>query len=378
MRVFLFPFALLYGLVVHLRNKLFDWNIVTSKSFPLPVIAVGNLSTGGTGKTPHTEYLIKLMQDNNLQPATLSRGYGRDTKGYIEAGEQSDYHEIGDEPLQFSHKFEGVTVAVDEKRKRGIRMLLKKHPAPGAIILDDAFQHRYVKPDLSILLTDYHNLYTENYLLPTGNLREMRCGAKRADIIIVTKTPSVLSPLDRRQIEAKIKPRPHQKLFFTKITYCKPLPLPGTEPVFDPTGLNTILMFSGIANSYPFQEYLKTKCSELIVLEFPDHHKYSRKDIGKIIDTYKDIFSMKKAILTTEKDAMRLIKSRLMDHLKDYPVFYVPINIVFQDKEKNAFNKLVLDYVRKDKGKRELSEKENNPSTNDRDRAGNRTARTGR
>lgn len=341
-----------------LRNKLFDWCVLSCYKCRKPVISVGNLSTGGTGKTPMVEYIINLLQQTTNRLAILSRGYGRKTSGFIQASKESNYKEIGDEPLQYKQKFDDVEVAVDEKRRRGLKVLCNTIPDLDAIILDDAFQHRYVKPGLSILLTDYHNLFIDDYVLPTGNLREFRCGAKRADIIIVTKTPKVLSPLDRRQIESRIKTRGEQKLYFSTIDYEELMPIPGMKSDKPGKNINIILMFSGIANSYPFQEHLKTLCSELIVLEFPDHHKYTKKDLDNIIKTCKDIFSTNKIIITTEKDAMRLIKSDHIEYMEDYPVYYIPIRVSFQDKDGQLFDNQVLEYVEKSSGKRRIPKKE--------------------
>lgn len=199
LQLLLYPLSICYGLIVHGRNLLFDFGILASKKFPLPVISVGNLSVGGTGKTPHIEYLIKLLIDN-YKIATLSRGYGRKSKGFIEASIQNNVFDIGDEPMQFVNKFSEVVVSVDEKRATGIQQLLATHPELQVILLDDAFQHRYVKPGLSILLTDYSRLYMADYLLPCGTLREFGTGAQRADLIVVTKTPKIFSPITRRRI----------------------------------------------------------------------------------------------------------------------------------------------------------------------------------
>ena len=361
-RIILYPFALLYGIVMFIRNKLFDWNIFPSESFDIPVVSVGNLSVGGTGKTPTVELLIRILK-KNLKIATLSRGYGRKTRGFILAGKESSYLEIGDEPLQYSQKFDELTVAVDENRRRGIHMLMNEHEDLDVIILDDAFQHRYVKPGLSILLTDFHNLYCNDYPLPTGDLREFRVGAKRADIIIVTKTPCVLSPITRRRITNLIKPKVHQELYFSFIAYKKMKAVPGISHTPDDSKINTLLLFCGIANSYPIQEHLKTKCQELIVLEFPDHHKYNQKDMQKIISTYRDIFSRNKAIITTEKDAMRLIKTSLIESLQDYPLYYLPIEMKLHKEDSDNFVQKIKSYVGNDQRKRPVPAGENENST---------------
>ncbi len=356
-RIILYPVALLYGFLMFVRNKFFDWNVLPSESFKVPVISVGNLSVGGTGKTPTAELLIRILKGNK-KIATLSRGYGRQTRGFVLADKESSYLEIGDEPLQYSQKFEEIQVAVDENRRRGLHTLLEKYPELDVVILDDAFQHRYVKAGLSILLTDFHNLYVNDFPMPTGGLREFRRGSRRADFIIVTKTPCVLSPITRRRINSLIKPRKHQELFFSFIAYKPISAIPGIDSKLDKRKFNTILMFCGIANSYPIQEHLKSKCEELIVMEFPDHHRYNKKDLEKVIKTYRDIFSANKAIITTEKDAMRLIKTRLIEMLRDLPVFYLPIEMRLHKDDNEKFEKKIINYVEENRRERPLSQKQ--------------------
>lgn len=351
-KILLFPFACLYGAVIGLRNKLFDWKIIPARSFNIPVIAVGNLSAGGTGKTPHIEHLIRLLK-NHYRVAVLSRGYRRKTKGFILCGPEHSQLEIGDEPAQYNNKFPEITLAVDEDRVRGISRIMAERPETEVILLDDAFQHRYVKPGKSILLTDYHHLYSEDYLLPVGMLREKAKGAKRADFIIVTKTPKVLSPITRRNLFKELDPRPHQKLFYSYVSYDRPIPLqrcrnqkPATEKY------NYIIMVAGVANSYPLQEYLRTICNELIIFDFHDHHQYSRSDFEKIMNEYNSIISKDKVIFTTEKDATRLDIDEFSAYLEVLPVYYIPIRINFHDCDEIKFDKLILDYVRKSIGSR--------------------------
>lgn len=335
------------------RNKLFDWKLLPSKRFDTSVICVGNLAFGGTGKTPHVEYLVKLLMDD-FSIATLSRGYGRETKGFIIASDYMNYRQIGDEPLQFKHKFEDIHVVVDEKRKRGIKLLLEKVPDLDIVILDDAFQHRWVKPGLSVLLSDYHNLYTNNYPFPTGTLREFRKGAKRADIIIVTKTPKIFSPIIRRMLVDEIKPRPHQKLYFSYISYGDIKSIDNENESYTINKVSTILMFAGIANTYPLESHLKRICGELVVLKFPDHHKYKEKDLLKIKQKFNDIFTANKIIITTEKDMMRLIKQNLYNILKDFPIYYIPIEIKFHIDDEANFNNQIMEYVKKNTRNRQL------------------------
>lgn len=347
-KIILFPIACLYGLLAGIRNRLFDWKIIPSKAFPVPVIAIGNLSAGGTGKTPHTEYLASLLQ-SQYKVAILSRGYRRKTKGFLLADGSRGPAEIGDEPMQYLRKFPGITLAVDEKRRRGIEKILALKPDTQVILLDDAFQHRHVKPGKAILLTDYHHLYVDDYLLPTGLLRESARNARRADWIIVTKTPKIFSPITRRQLVKKLKPRPRQKIFYSYISYEQPVPLNicRQKTTAGPRH-NYIVMFAGVANSYPFQEYLKSICNELIVIDFKDHHEYTERDLGKIIREYDSIISKDKIIFTTEKDAMRIDKKEFEPLLENLPVYYVPIRIRFHDCDEVRFDKMVLDYVQKD------------------------------
>ncbi len=346
----LYPFALLYGLIVCVRNKLFDWGIMKSKCFDFPVISVGNLSVGGTGKTPHVEYLIKLLK-NDFKVATLSRGYKRNTKGYLEAEMISVSDEIGDESVQKKQKFPKVLIAVDEKRVHGIKKLISDHPETEVVILDDAFQHRSVKPGLNIILTDFHKLYPENFPLPMGTLREFRSEARRADIIVVTKTLPTLSPITVRRITGLIKPRGHQSLYFSFIKHGRLTPVPGIKtPSEIPHKVNTILVFAGIANMYPLNDHLGKMANHLEKLCFKDHHKYTTRDLSKIRETFENIFTKNKIIVTTEKDAMRLFFPKIPDILKGLPIFYIPIEIKIHKNFRTAFNDQIVNYVKKNSG----------------------------
>jgi tetraacyldisaccharide 4'-kinase len=347
----LLPFSLCYGFVMMIRNLLFDLKILRSESFSVPVISVGNLSMGGTGKTPVTEYIIRLLQDGHFV-ATLSRGYKRESKGFILADRKSSVKYIGDEPMQYLRKFEKIKVAVDEKRTRGIRNLLEKFSDLECIVLDDAFQHRYVKPGLSILLTDYHQLYTTDHVLPAGNLREFRCAANRADIIIVTKTPKIFSPITKRRILEDLKPKPHQKVFFSYIRYLDPVPAFDDSTFPFPGKTSFILLFTGIANDYPLREHLERFCSELKTLRFPDHHKYDLTDLENICKAYEDLPTQKKIIVTTEKDMMRLKTGEPGNFFRNLPLFYLRIEVDFHDKDKTAFDKAILGYVTENKRNR--------------------------
>ncbi len=350
-KIILFPIACLYGFIVGIRNRLFDWKILPSKSFSVPVISVGNLSTGGTGKTPHTEYLADLLR-SKYKIAILSRGYGRKTRGFIMATPQSTHLEIGDEPAQYVKKFNDLTVAVDEDRKRGIARIMAEKPETQVILLDDAFQHRYVRPGKSILLTDYHNLYVNDYLLPTGTLRERAKGARRADVIIITKTPKVFSPIIRRNLERELRPGKNQLLCHSYITYDQPVPLKICSQKPAAPKYSYIVMVAGVANSYPLQEYLSSLCNELIVMNFKDHHEYTSRDLEKISGEFGSIISKDKVIFTTEKDATRLDREEFAPVLGALPVYYIPIRVVLHNGDGLMFDKLILEYVHKSIGSR--------------------------
>jgi tetraacyldisaccharide 4'-kinase len=345
----LYPFALLYALVLWLRNKAYDWGLLRSKRFDVPVISVGNLSMGGTGKTPHVEYLLKLLKDEH-HPAVLSRGYKRKSKGFVMAVHDSTSLDIGDEPLQISRKFPEIPVAVDGNRVRGISRILQKHPATDAILLDDAFQHRAVKSGLSVLLTDFHNLYAEDFPVPVGTLREFRSGAHRADIIIVTKSGRTLSPITVRRIAELLRPKPHQQLFFSYISYGGLTPLPGSTAQVPTDRVSSVLLFAGIANIYPLQEHVVNMSNYQEIIEFGDHHHYTEKDYQKIRKQFENLFIKNKIIITTEKDAMRIAIPRIPEPLADLPVFYIPIEIKIHIEFRKSFNEQIRNYVRSNSG----------------------------
>jgi len=349
-KIILFPVSCLYGFLVGIRNKLFDWKILPSKSFNIPVISIGNLSAGGTGKTPHTEYLAALLKDK-YKIAILSRGYRRKTRGFIMVTPEHSQLDIGDEPMQFMKKFPDMVIAVDEDRKRGITKILAAKPETEVILLDDAFQHRYVKPGKSIILTDYHHLFVNDYLIPTGMLRERIKGVRRADMIIVTKTPKVFSPITRRNLVSELSPGRHQQLFYSYVAYESPIPLKLCSNQ-NPAAVkyNYIIMVAGVANSYPLQEYLRGICNELIVMDFQDHHQYTQPDLEKILSEYQSIISKDKVIFTTEKDATRLDNAEFSSYLDVLPIYYIPITVKFHDLDELKFDKLILDYVQKSIG----------------------------
>lgn len=349
LRIILLPISWVVYIVLRVRHLLFDLKILPSHSFSEPVICVGNLSLGGTGKTPQIEYLIRLLQ-HSYSVAVLSRGYGRETKGFLLAEPQMTYREIGDEPRQYVSKFKNVVVAVDEKRAHGIMSLLNLEPKQQVILLDDAFQHRSVKAGLNILLTDYHNLYPKDYLFPTGRLRDLNLAARRAHAIVVTKTPKIFSPFTKKRLTEIIKPRPGQKLFFSYLKYGSLLPVFDKQNIPIPRSVSTILMFCGIANPYPLEEHLRDKCNELIVKLFPDHHAFSEGDIDNIIRQYDSILGRNKIMVTTEKDAKRLIDSPYFSAFENLPLFYIPIEVRFHDENSKGFDQFIMDYVKKNTG----------------------------
>lgn len=353
LKLLLLPVGILYGFIGWLRNKAFDWGVLPSEKFPVPVISVGNLNMGGTGKTPHVEYIIRLLKDK-YRVATLSRGYRRKTKGFILAGNEASAEAIGDEPMQYWRKFPGISVAVCENRREGIKRLLEEQPDTEVIVLDDAFQHRYVIPGLSILLTDYHKPFVADHIFPIGKLRELRMGYKRADILVVTKTPKIFSPITRRSMTEEIKPAPHQKLCFSYLNYATPMPLDPMNLIHCKQSYNEVLMVTGIANPDPLEIHLKEIgfFNELHTLIYPDHHLFTEKDIRHISETFHNIVTKNKVMITTEKDAMRLRDPALANLLEDIPAYYLPIQVELHKPDKSTFDQLVIDYVRKNKRNR--------------------------
>ena len=330
LRKILFPFVPLYYFVTWMRNKCYDRGWKSSKSYETTVICVGNLSTGGTGKTPTIEYLIRLLK-SKYKVATLSRGYKRVSKGFIIADQQSDAKLIGDEPFQFYEKFEDVIVCVDANRQRGIEKLIELKQ-PDVILLDDAFQHRKVKAAFTILLTAYDDLYSEDIVLPTGNLREPKSGAGRADCIIVTKCPTGLSSFDQNTIIKKLKPLRHQTIYFSSIVYSKTIFSENAVQYLDVLKGIRITLVTGIANPKPVIDYLTSELLDFEHLKFNDHHAFTASEIG--------ILQKKELILTTEKDYMRLKDSFELESSK---LWYLPIT--FNIEQDDAFNAHLLSFM---------------------------------
>ncbi len=340
-RFILLPLSVLYGFIIWLRNKLYDINIFKSASFNFPIICVGNLAIGGTGKTPMVEYLIRLLKEN-YKTATMSRGYKRKTKGFAIADKNTTALDIGDEPMQFYKKFPDITVSVAEDRLASIPQLLHDKPATKVIILDDAFQHRQVKAGLNILLTEYRDLFTRDFILPAGNLRDIKASYKRADIIIVTKCKSHLTEEEKDNLTDEIKPLPHQKIFFTKIEYGSPYHLFNKNEKFLSPDTN-ILLICGIANPKPIKEILNTYAATYDMMRFRDHHIFTIDDLRDIKDQFEKIDSENKIILTTEKDGVRLAKFE--SELKDFPVYVFPIRHKILFGEEEQFNNNIIDFI---------------------------------
>lgn len=345
LKILLLPFSLLYGLGVSLRNFCFNTGIFTSQEYDFPVISIGNLTVGGTGKTPHTEFILSHLS-KKYRIASLSRGYGRKTKGYRLATAKDNAKSIGDEPLQIFLKFDDVMVAVAEKRRTGIQQLRKLENPPQMIVLDDAFQHRSVKPGLNILLTDYSKLYKDDHILPSGRLREWKSGSKRADIIVVTKSPAVLSPLEIRRISESLSPQPYQKVFFSYISYNEAIPLNQAAVIvakekgkFANKG---VLLVSAIANPQSLMLYLNRYSKEVQSFPFKDHHFYQAKDYKNIRTELDKLLSPKKAIVITEKDAVKFDASQF----NEVPVFSIPIEIKFHEHQELSFTEEIDRYVR--------------------------------
>lgn len=338
-------------MVAGLRNEMFNLKILSSREFDLPVISVGNITAGGTGKTPHTEYIAGLLNPN-FKVAILSRGYKRKTRGFYIVETTSKVRQVGDEPLQIKLKFNELTVAVDAKRVRGIEKLLTLPQKPDVILLDDAFQHRYVAPGINILLTDYNNLITKDSLLPYGRLRESASNKSRASIIIVTKCPEELKPIDERIITKELEIKPYQNLYFSKIEYGSLMPVfpadVSSQSVVLVEGL-TLLMVTGIANPSPLKDYLKHGSHDIHEMNFTDHHQYKLKDLDRIITKFESLTSGRKIIVTTEKDMVRFRDFGTVSEIIRKNMYYIPLKISFLNNTGKEFDRKILNYVKENK-----------------------------
>jgi tetraacyldisaccharide 4'-kinase len=343
MKLLLFPFSLLYGIITFVRNKLYDWKWLPSVQYDdVYVIGVGNITVGGTGKTPFVEYLARLLS-LNYRVAVLSRGYKRTTKGFRLADDHSTPGETGDEPYQIKRKFPGIVVAVDANRVEGIARIRKACPDIQVILLDDAFQYRKIRPNLSVILADYHRPLYRDGMLPGGRLREWSCFARRADVMVVTKSPSGISAEEQQSIAKRYSSIFPHELFFTAIGYggplavfpnCKPLPANDLQP-YD------VLLVTGIANPKPFEAYMRQHAASVQTVTYPDHHAFSAKDIKNITDRWNALPSTNKILMTTEKDAVRLQQAAIPDRMATC-CYYVPIEVDFMGDGKSGFHSLVF------------------------------------
>lgn len=337
-RWLLLPFSLIYGCIVFLRNKCYDWGIFRTVHIPFKSICVGNLSVGGTGKTPHVDYLIKHFLETNTAIAVLSRGYGRKSKGVLIANETSTSKDIGDEPLQYKQRYaDQIDVVVAEKRILGLRAIQEKIPQTALLILDDAFQHRAIQAGFSILITPYNDLFSNDFMLPTGNLREWKSGKKRADLIVVSKCPAGISPEIKSKILLDLQ-FPSKRVFFSSLEYTDLVAFAPAEKF----RIEHVLIVTGIGNPTPLVEFWKSKCS-VDHLAFPDHHNFTASDIEAIHEKFGTFATENKIILTTEKDYMRLQQFDEV-FLQKYRWHYQPITVTLENQ--NTFNSLLDDYFR--------------------------------
>lgn len=343
-QILLLPFSLLYGLIISMRDMFYETGLLKSSSFSVPVISVGNLSIGGAGKSPHIEYLVHILNDY-LHLGILSRGYKRETSGFRLVGPMDSAATVGDEPLQFKKKFIDVAVAVDENRALGIPMLMGQYPKIQTILLDDAFQHRQVKPGLNILLTPFDDLFTRDFILPSGRLREWKSGYKRADIIIVTKCPEVVEPQQRNNIIREINPMPHQQVYFSKFSYDRPYYFYDRRYYINLDQSFYVVLVSAIANTSYLKKYLSPLVKEIFPLEYEDHHPFTNQDIDYMIQKFRALPGQRKIILTTEKDATRLEPFREIFNENKIPVFIQPAQVVFLDGDKFRFDDQVKNYL---------------------------------
>jgi tetraacyldisaccharide 4'-kinase len=340
---------MLYGLGVRFRNWLFNIGLKKSRPFSIPVISVGNITVGGSGKTPHVEYLIRLLHDK-MKVGVLSRGYKRKSHGYVLADENTTMKDIGDEPYQMHIKFPDVYVAVEKKRCKGVELLTQSEKTKDVdvILLDDAYQHRYIKPGINILLTDYHRLIIHDKLLPAGRLREPLDEKNRADMVIVTKCPKDLKPMEFRVLTKALNLYPYQELYFTTLEYCNPKAIfSDRELVLDDLKDKNILLLTGIASPKQMVHDLNINKIHTTSLSYADHHNFTKKDVITINETFAQI-EPPKLIITTEKDAARLIKlSGLSEEVKAN-IYALPIRVKFMEEEQEEkFNYKITSYVRK-------------------------------
>jgi len=343
-KILLSPFSFLYGIGVAMRDFFYRKGLLKGVEFNVPVISVGNLSVGGAGKTPHIEHLVRLTKDY-LNVATLSRGYKRKSRGFVEATTETNAEQVGDEPLQFKRKYPEIMVTVCESRTFGIPEIMKFRPDTELILLDDAFQHRSVKPGLNILLTEFHHPFTQDYLLPSGRLREWRSAYKRADIIIVSKCPEDIRPDERDQLLKEIQPFAYQRVFFSWYQHLNPYYLLNSQYTTELQKDWDVLLISAIARTDYLVDYLETKVNSVKTLEYADHHYFTKYDISHLKRTFENMPNKKKLILTTEKDAMRLELHKEFFQENEFPVFVIPVEVRFHFEEGTEFDELVRQFL---------------------------------
>lgn len=343
-KIILAPFSLLYGIGVSTRNGLYRLGLLKAVEFNVPVISVGNLSVGGAGKTPHIEYLIRLLKAY-LNVSTLSRGYRRKTKGFLVVEPRMNAEQVGDEPLQFKRKYPDILVTVSESRTFAIPQIMSLRPDMQVVLLDDAFQHRSVKPGLNILLTEYSHPFTSDFLLPSGRLREWRSAYHRADVIIVSKCPRVLEAKEKESFRETIEPLPHQKLFFSYYDYGLPYYMFNAQQRVKLEEDVQVLLICAIARTDYLVEYLESKVDYVHVLEYEDHHYFSSHDVANLHKVFDQMETKKKVIITTEKDAMRLEMHRKYLIEKRLPIFAIPVQVAFHFEEGPIFDQEVKDFL---------------------------------
>lgn len=348
LRLLFLPFVPFYAMVIWIRNLLFDHHFLRVQKSQTPTICVGNICIGGSGKTPHIEYLVRLLK-GDFKVCTLSRGYGRKSKGFVLAKDHADSDLLGDESLQYFQKFPDIRVCVDINRCSAIRRLKADAPEIETFLLDDAYQYRAIKAGLTILLTDYFRPYYNDYLLPVGNLREPRNTAQRADIIVVTKCPTLLSPIVRESILEELKPQNRQSVYFSYLKHGSLYHLDGTVCELGKDVYIHFTVLSGIYNPYPLVDHLRNFTKDIKLFQFSDHHNFTKSELKRVRKHFLDYFCNHKYIVTTEKDLMRLKDSPAFEEISDLPICYVPIEVGFHHGDQAQFDLQILEFVKKNK-----------------------------
>ena len=373
-REWLLPFSWLYGIGVSVRNQLFEMGVLKSQSYKIPIISVGNITVGGSGKTPHVEYLIRLLRDK-VKVAVLSRGYKRKSRGYVLADKDTVMKDIGDEPYQLKSKYPEVYMAVDKNRRNGISRLTSDEETKDTdvILLDDAYQHRYVKPGVNILLVDYHRLIIYDKLLPAGRLREPKQEKNRADIVIVTKCPRDLKPMEYRVLTRALNLYPYQKLFFSTLCYGSLTPIfAGEKRELDSISEDeNVLLLTGIASPRQMMLDLEPYTQRLQPLTFSDHHQFSKRDVRRINETFAAMPSPK-IIITTEKDNTRLFGLEGLSDEVRQSIYMLPVEIEFMLGQQKEFNEKIIGYVQKNSRNSILAKGKDDHKSDNRNHSGNR------